>query len=496
MLCHQYSPLPLAGEGSGVRVSLVPLYQEIPWQEPSMIAARFAAQEGTVFLESARVIDKIARYSFIAVDPFLKLTSKNGVIYLGETCLAGDPFTILQEQLSQYPMSFHRDLPPFQGGVAGYFGYELNQHLEKLSKAKIEDISFPDMSVGFYDVVLAFDHQQQRAWIFSSGYPEREASLRERRAWERMEWVRAEGWRGSGDPECELASRRGAAATGPRGGRDNSAILSNFSPTSYAHAVQQVIDYITAGDVFEVNLAQRFTTTLPFEVTPFDLYQRLRHCNPAPFSAYLNIDDVSIVSASPERFLKLTDNIVETRPIKGTRPRGKTREEDRVLIHELANSEKDRAENIMIVDLLRNDLSRVCQDHSVKVPQLCGLETYATVHHLVSIVTGKLRDDQHAIDLLRATFPGGSITGAPKVRAMEIIAELEPHQRGPYCGSIGYIGFNGDMDTSITIRTYAIRDRQVTFHAGGAVVLDSDPAAEYEETLVKARALRQALKIL
>ena len=220
----------------------------------------------------------------------------------------------------------------------------------------------------------------------------------------------------------------------------------------------------------------------------------LRERNPAPFAAYLNTGEVQIVSASPERFLELRGRQVETRPIKGTRPRGATPEEDRRLGAELLASEKDRAENVMIVDLLRNDLSRVCRDHTVLTPEICVLESFATVHHLVSTVTGELRPGLDAVDLLRATFPGGSITGAPKIRAMEIIAELEPTRRGPYCGAIGWLGGDGWMDTSITIRTYAIKDGMVAFQAGGGIVADSDPAAEYEETLDKARALIEALQ--
>jgi para-aminobenzoate synthetase component 1 len=255
-----------------------------------------------------------------------------------------------------------------------------------------------------------------------------------------------------------------------------------------------VIDYIYAGDIYQANLSQRFQTILPEGDSPFALYQRLRRLNPAPFAAYLNFGDIVIASASPERFLQLRGGWVETRPIKGTRPRGATPVEDKAHARELLASEKDRAENVMIVDLLRNDLSRVCRDHTVTVPELCVLESYATVHHLVSTVVGQLNPGATAIDLLRATFPGGSITGAPKIRAMEIIAALEPTQRGPYCGSIGYVGFDGNIDSSITIRTYAIKNNVVTFQAGGGIVADSDPAAEYEETLTKAGALMEAVR--
>jgi para-aminobenzoate synthetase component 1 len=255
-----------------------------------------------------------------------------------------------------------------------------------------------------------------------------------------------------------------------------------------------VVDYIQAADIVQANLSQRVLADLPVGLDGWGLYRRLRARNPAPFAAYLRTAGIEIVSASPERFLKLAERQVETRPIKGTRPRGATPEEDRKLGEELLASEKDRAENVMIVDLLRNDLSRVCRDHTVLTPEICKLESFATVHHLFSTVTGELKDGATAVDLLKATFPGGSITGAPKIRAMEIIAELEPTRRGPYCGAIGWLGFDGDMDTSITIRTYAIKGRTVTFQAGGGIVADSDPAAEYEESQDKARALVQALR--
>jgi para-aminobenzoate synthetase component 1 len=257
--------------------------------------------------------------------------------------------------------------------------------------------------------------------------------------------------------------------------------------------VQRVIDYIFAGDIFQANLSQRFQAPMPADLSGFDLYRRLRAINPAPFAAMIKSEDVHIVSASPERFLTLRDGRVETCPIKGTRPRGATPEADRAFAAALLASEKDRAENVMIVDLLRNDLSRVCRDGTVEVPRLCELESFATVFHLVSTVTGILRPGLSAVDLLRACFPGGSITGAPKIRAMEIIAELEPTRRGPYCGSIGYVGFDGAMDSSIAIRTYAIKDGIVAFQAGGGIVADSRPADEYDETLAKARALIAAL---
>jgi para-aminobenzoate synthetase component 1 len=342
-------------------------------------------------------------------------------------------------------------------------------------------MAFPDMAIGLYDLVIAFDHVLQRAWIFSSGYPEQEKSARLRRADKRMRWL------------LNLINHIAVLPALSNVLLDKKNIETNFTAEQYQAAVRRTIDFILAGDIFEANIAQRFKACLPENFSSFDLYRRLRLINPAPFASYIKFHDTVIVSASPERFLKLNDNQVEARPIKGTRPRGKTAIEDTQLAEDLLQSEKDQAENIMIVDLLRNDLSRVCEDHSVNVLQLCGLESYPAVHHLVSVITGKLRDKMNAIDLLRATFPGGSITGAPKIRAMEIIAEIEPTPRGPYCGSIGYIGFNGDMDTSIVIRTYAIKNNSITFQAGGAIVMDSNPEAEYQEVLAKADALYKAL---
>ena len=257
-------------------------------------------------------------------------------------------------------------------------------------------------------------------------------------------------------------------------------------------AVRRAVEYIHAGDCFQVNLSQRLLHRA--DRHPLELYRRLRECNAAPFAAYFDLGDFVIASASPERFLRVENGEVETRPIKGTRPRGATPEEDRRQIYDLMHSAKDRSENVMIVDLLRNDLGRVCSYGSIHVPAVCRLETYEHVHHLVSEVRGRLRPDMGPVDLLRAAFPGGSVTGAPKVRAMEIIAELEPTARGPYCGSLGYIGFDGSMDTNILIRTFTIGRGWMQFPVGGGVVADSDPEDEYAETLHKAEGLLRALR--
>lgn len=457
-----------------------PLVEEIEYQDPVHLYEKFLDQPWSFFLDSAQPSETLGRYSYITANPFKTMTAKDNVICIDDRHVQGNPFDILQELLSQFPLTKHRGLPPFQGGVLGYFSYELYQHLEQIPLHRVEDVTVNDCALGFYDVVIAFDHLEKRAWILSSGFPKTSEKERLERARQRISEVLT----ALKKPESKGMSR---AYCQPEH------IQSNFSKETYQSSVQKVIDYIYAGDIFEANISQRFKAPLPQELTPFDLYRRLRLKNPAPFSAYLNLNDSVIASASPERFLRLEEGVVEARPIKGTRPRGRTAKEDLVMANELQESEKDRAENMMIVDLMRNDLSRVCQDHSVHVEKFCGLESFATVHHLVSVVTGMLRECCTAIDLLKATFPGGSITGAPKVRAMEIIAEIEPHRRGPYCGSIGYIGFDGSMDLSITIRTFVIKNQIVTFHAGGAVVADSDPAMEHEETMHKAWALHRAL---
>jgi para-aminobenzoate synthetase component 1 len=457
-----------------------PSIQEISYQYPIHVFSHFSEWNDVVFLDSAERRENCGRYSFIAIDPFAKLVSKNNEIFLNDTLLTHQPFQVLAMELAKYPLATLPDLPPFQGGIAGLFSYDLIHHLEKIKTQQFDDMQFPDIAIGFYDLVIAFDELEKRAFIFSSGFPLIEAQARKTRAEQRIQFI-----------VNELTHIQPMHFV-PQNFSNH--ITMNFTQEEYETAVKKVIEYILAGDIFEANISQCFHAELSQNFHPLSLYQQLREVNPAPFASFLRFDDTLILSASPERFLKLQNNIVETRPIKGTRPRGKTVNEDKKNAEELLNSPKDHAENIMIVDLLRNDLSRVCQDHSVEVPQLCHIESYATVHHLVSVVKGELQAGFSALDLLQVAFPGGSITGAPKIRAAEIIAEIESTVRGPYCGSIGYIGFNGDMDTSIVIRTFAIKNHIATFQAGGAIVLDSHPREEYEETLTKAKALKKALQ--
>ena len=384
--------------------------------------------------------------SYCGAEPFTVLRSHGRDVELwtrGATHhFTESPFSVLRELLRQQRGR--------TGAAAGYLGYGLKRHIERLPDTVLDDGGVPECYLAFYERADRFD---PRPLAFGAGSAPRHSPLDD-----------------SDEPPP-----------------------SNFTREGYETAVRRALDYIEAGDTYQVNLSQRFTTAL--EGDPFDAYVRLRDGNPAPFAAYLRLPEADVLSASPERFLRLdaASRRIETRPIKGTRPRGRTPGEDAALAAELQASEKDRAENVMIVDLERNDLGRVAQIGSVRVTELAALETFPGVFHLTSQVEARLREDRDAVDLLLATFPGGSITGAPKIRAMEIIDDLEPTARGVYTGAIGYFGFDGSLDLNIAIRTVVVKDRVASYQAGGGIVADSVPALEYEETLHKASAIRRAL---
>jgi len=479
-----------------------PLVAElVPAPDPLDCCARLAGVPDLVFLDSASDPEHLGRHSFLAADPFTAVRAKG---LLTQQLVDGtwirvdaDPLAHVRALLAPHGRPAVAALPPFQGGAAGYVGYDWGAALERVPRARYDDLAVPDLLLGLYDWVIAWDHQAGRAWVVSTGMPEKGAA-QNRRAASRLAFVTERLARDAG---CEMrdaprhiplpASRSSAAPSYPV--PDAPGVRSNFTRAGYLDAVARVIEYIRAGDIFQANLSQRLEA--PLVGTPLALYDRLRRRNPAPFAAFLEFGDLVVASSSPERFLRVQpDGRVETRPIKGTRPRGVGPEHDAALALALAESEKDRAENVMIVDLLRNDLSRVCRPGTVRVPELFALEHYATVHHLVSTVVGELAPDHDAVDLLRAAFPGGSITGAPKVRAMQIIAELEPTARGVYCGAIGYLSATGTLDASIVIRTYLVRGHDVYFQVGGGIVADSDPEQEYRETLDKARGLIAALE--
>jgi para-aminobenzoate synthetase component 1 len=498
---------------------MTPLVEElVPVPDPVRCCAALDGLPYRLFLDSARATSRLGRYSFLAADPVLVVRSRQrkaeciDLLAGARREIDGDPLAFLREFMAPHSANPASGLPPFQGGVAGYFAYDWGLTLERLPSPRYDDLGLPDLVLGVYDWVLAWDHESSRAWLISTGIPETTASARSARASGRAAFVRQQlGLNGPNvAPHDRVhSSSRGRAAAAlarrdvPGTGAPSHVVdrmwwpssfelRSSFTRAAYLDAVARVREYIFAGDIFQANLSQRFEAGS--DESPWSFYVRLRTRNAAPFAAFLDFPEVAVVSASPERFLRVdAARHVETRPIKGTRPRGLGPEHDAALGQALAESAKDRAENLMIVDLMRNDLSRVCASRTVRVSELFSLEHYATVHHLVSTVVGELGIGVDAIDLLRAAFPGGSITGAPKLRAMEIIAELEPSKRGVYCGSIGYWSVTGELDTSIAIRTAVCQEGRVYFSAGGGIVADSDPEQEYRETIDKARALIDAL---
>jgi para-aminobenzoate synthetase component 1 len=446
------------------------LLHSLPYfSDSALLFASIADQPWSIFLDSGYPYSEQGRYDILATKPICTLVThgdkttitQNGITRTSKL----EPFLLLRQQLALTPLPTCAQLP-FNGGALGYFSYDLARRLERLPHIAADAEQIPEMAVGIYEWAVIVDHQQQQSWLVG------------------LESV-ANRWQDLINQFSHLAPQQQAdfqVLTPPQ---------SNMTAQAYAQAFDKIKFYLTEGDCYQVNLTQRFAS--PCCGNPWQAYQALREINAAPFSAYLNLPQVQILSSSPERFLKVHDGIVETKPIKGTRRRKPEPKADQAQIEALQSSNKDRAENVMIVDLLRNDISKSCQEGSVHVPKLFDIETYTTVHHLVSTVTGLLAKNQHALDLLRSCFPGGSITGAPKIRAMEIIEELEPHQRGVYCGSIGYIGFDGNMDTNIAIRTLVHSDGTIRFWAGGGIVHDSVLAEEYQESFDKAAAMLQVL---
>ena len=431
---------------------------------------------GLVFLDSSRPDDDRGRYSYVMADPFLVLTSREQLTTLtdsgGSRQIAGDPLAILREISGQHHLPAIEGLPPFQGGAAGYFGYDLGRQFERLPSIARDDLSLPELWIGLYDWVIAWDHALRKTWLFATGLPDRASAAAHARVAQILRLLEA--------APAVLVRLRSAVR-----------LRSNFTRSAYLHTVQRAQQYIADGEIYQVNLSQRFAS--PWKGDPWDLYRRLRVVTPVPYGAYLDVGDTVLLSASPECFLRFDGQTVETHPIKGTCRRGVTPAEDERLAAELSASEKDRAENLMIVDLSRNDLGKICRIGSVRVPRLFAVEGYSHVWQMVSTVVGEILPDRDAVDLLRACFPGGSVTGCPKIRAMEIIEELEPVRRGVYCGAIGYLAFGGAMETSIVIRTLLLMNGWLYLQVGGAVVADSDPAAEYAETLAKAAAALAAL---
>jgi len=450
------------------------------------------AQSKNFFLDSADNNEKTGRYSFIGYDPFLTVMSKDSNILTQSsksiTRKTGNPFDELRHLLNSFHLENSFESIPFTCGAVGYFAYDLCHYIEKLPDTTIDDIEFPEMCFSFYDTIIAVDHLENRCFLLSVNINQNSQKSTAKRVDHVLKMIRD----GSSTPYEEESRFNGS--------RIKRKIISNFSKENYLRAVERAKQYINAGDIYQVNLSQRFQTQI--EASPYEIYKRLRKINPASFSSYLKFDNKYVISSSPERFLSLQNRPgsggmvrkIQTMPIKGTRPRGKDEDTNKKMQEELLSSKKDDAELAMIVDLERNDLGRVCNYNTVKVTEKKKLEEHPTVYHLVATVEGELHSRYDAIDLLKATFPGGSITGAPKVRAMQIIDELEPNKRSVYTGAMGYLSFNGNMDLNIAIRTFLVKDDHIFFQVGGGIVADSNPEDEYQETLHKARALIDTLE--
>ncbi|MFT3988284.1 aminodeoxychorismate synthase component I [Aestuariivirga sp.] len=440
-----------------------PHAREIICWEPAALAQRLRGQKHLTLLESVARQEHLARYSFLACNPVQSLRVEKGRAFLDDVARDEAPLALLDRLMADNAQAHLAHLPPFQGGFAGFISYEFGQALEPSLRLPGFRPIVPDMVLHRYDTVIAFDHMQERAWIIARH-----------------------------EQDADELERLLKAKPAPLGSAVIEGWSSNFTRAAYEAAIARTVEYILAGDIFQANITQMFSAAIPQGFDAFAFYKVLRQTNPATFSCFLDYGDVQVASSSPERLLNCMNGKIEARPIKGTRPRDADAARDSALIMELATSRKDRAENVMIVDLLRNDLSRVCQPGSVRVPVLCGLESYANVHHLVSVVTGELLREQTIGGLVAAAFPGGSITGAPKFRAMEIIGGIEQAPRGVYCGSIGYLGFNGAVDLNIAIRTAQFSGGVARVQGGGGITARSQPAAEYEESLTKVKRIMQA----
>ncbi len=445
------------------------------YDDPFFIFKALKDERFSFFLDSSLNSNLLGRYSFLGFDPFyiLSSTKKNS-------------FEQLRSMLNQYKISIKKPFSPFLAGAVGFLSYDFGFNLErKLSKIREDDLNIPDFLWSFYSSLIIIDHLDLKLYIFSSGIPERRYSLAKLLAEENLKKIERILSKINFSQSEKKPERKSA---------NLARIKSNFTKDDYVQAIKKAKEYIRKGDIYQVNLSQRFQSQSVYSAS--QIYENLRKISPSFFSAYLDCGDFQIICSSPEEFLKLEENLVSTRPMKGTRPRSKIKTIDKEMKEELLQSKKDMAELIMIVDLERNDLGKVCDYHSIRVESLRNLEEYATVFQTTSTIKGRLHRKKDRIDLLRACFPGGSITGCPKLRAMEIIEELELNRRSIYTGSLGYLSFSGNMNLNILIRTMLKKKDKVYFGVGGGIVADSKPVEEYEETLVKAEAMMQAINTL
>jgi aminodeoxychorismate synthase component I len=489
--------------------TILPLSLELGQPDLTPLAALEAVRTAghSALLESARVNEKTGRYSFVTADPYLIFRSKGDTVELSlpatpagkygrRATMKRRPLQKLRELMSNYRTALIPDLPPFTGGAIGFFSYDFVRQFEKIPRRATADLDLPEACFLFVDLVIAFDHVLNKAWVIvNPGAREQEMGFRrpDPDQWARLYDEAAERISAVVDRLSEEVAARGArseAGIGPKSGLE-----ANMTQAAFESMVVRCKEYIAAGDIYQANLSQRLSVDIG-GADPLRLYKLLREINPSPFAAYLDFGEVSLVSSSPERLIRLRNGTADTRPIAGTRRRGRDRVETEELSAELLTNEKERAEHIMLLDLERNDLGKVCDYGTVRVDEMMVVEDYSHVIHIVSNVRGELTTGRDAFDLVRAVFPGGTITGVPKVRCMEIIDELEPVARGPYTGSIGYLSNAGDMDLNIIIRTFVIKDSRAHLQVGAGIVADSDPGREYQETLQKAEALKKALERL
>jgi anthranilate synthase component 1 len=457
--------------------NLVAIRREVMADLETPVSAYLKVARGpwSFLLESVEGGERLARYSFIGTEPYRVLKSGPGQEY------DGDPLRVVEDELSRFRLVATPGLPAFHGGAVGYLAYDVVRHFERLPTPEHDALGLPESVFMFTDTMLVFDHLRHVIQVVSHVRLDGDIESSYRQAVWRIE-------------ELVDRLRRPLARlpeNGPPVAPAEARVEHNIPREDYLLAVEEARAYIIAGDIIQVVPSQRMARRTAAH--PFNVYRALRHVNPSPYMYYLELDDFQIVGASPELLVRVENGVVETHPIAGTRRRGRTEEEDLALERELRSDEKERAEHIMLLDLGRNDIGRVARPGTVRVTQALDVERYSHVMHLVSHVTGELRSDRTAYDALRACFPAGTVSGAPKIRAMEIIAELERERRGPYAGAVGYVGFEGNLDTCITIRTIVMKDGVAYMQAGGGVVFDSDPAAEWEETLRKAGALMRAL---
>ena len=472
-----------------------PLIQEIQTAHtPESLVENLRGESGIVVLRTSQFDSPAARYSFVTANPFLTFRSTGSRCEIQHPASSiqpliqfGNPWHLLDALMSRHELLDEIDLPFPLGGAFGYWGYDLKNFTEpKLPRRAVNDLELPDCHVGFYDSLVVFDHRLGKVCVVSTGL-NADGSRSEARAKAQLEfWQRR-----LQNPEI---SRKGARTQGLESLRAFAPLReasSNLSRAEFVSAVERAQQYIRAGDIYQVNLSQRLTAQ--GNVSGWEMFEKLSAVSPAPFSAFLDCGDFQIASSSPEQFLRMSGSHIVTRPIKGTRPRDADPTRDAQLAYELQTSAKELAELVMITDLLRNDLGKVCEYGSVQTPDLARLEKFAQVQHLVSTVEGRLRKDVTHFAAFASCFPGGSITGAPKFRAMEIIDELEPVSRGPYCGALGYLGFNRESQLNIAIRSAVCTPGKIHFNVGAGIVADSNPAAEYEETLAKAAGFLAAL---